>query len=218
MEDPTTGKLIPAPLIIGDALLHTPHLGEAAALYSIEKELSMTNETVTVSASWFEKLVERFTSHTETPPPQEPQHSEDFTALQTKFEAQAAEITALKAEQTRATQLSAIRADFQTETFGAAFQTLGTDANVTMLASMTEEQRAWVTTQLKALSAQVKESNLTGKLGKHTETETDPMTAFNAAIVAEMETSRADYATAALSVARKSPDVYAAYMQARGGK
>jgi len=33
-EDPTTGQTISGPLIVGDALLHTPHLGESAALYT----------------------------------------------------------------------------------------------------------------------------------------------------------------------------------------
>ena len=35
-EDPQTGETIEGPLIVGDALLHTPHLGERAAMYSFE--------------------------------------------------------------------------------------------------------------------------------------------------------------------------------------
>ena len=36
LENPADGEEIAGPLIVGDALLHTPHLGEAAALYNVE--------------------------------------------------------------------------------------------------------------------------------------------------------------------------------------
>lgn len=36
IENPQTGELMSGPFIVGDALLHTPHLGEDAALYSAE--------------------------------------------------------------------------------------------------------------------------------------------------------------------------------------
>lgn len=223
LEDPKTGKLIPAPLIVGDALLHTPHLGEATALYSIEPilqgEKPMT-DSYTVPASFFEKFMGLFDRNkSETPPPPEaPKPTEDYSILQTKVDEYAAKIATLEAQNAQQAQFSAIRGEFQAETFGAAYKALGTDATVEMLSTMTETQRAWTLTQLKALSAQIKEADLTGNLGKHTETGSDPTTAFNAAIVTEMEKNKTDYATAALAVAKAQPEVYTAYMQARGGK
>src|SRR3989304_5438019 len=55
-EDPTTGDTIEGPFIVGDALLHPPHLGQAAALFTAEnhtKEKVMT-ETVQIPASLLE--------------------------------------------------------------------------------------------------------------------------------------------------------------------
>src|SRR5512139_4007279 len=52
IENPADGSLITGPLILGDALLHMPHLGEATALYSIEpitEEQKMENVTVPAS-------------------------------------------------------------------------------------------------------------------------------------------------------------------------
>jgi len=54
LEDPQTGDVQDGPLIIGDALLHTPHLGEAAALYTADitqGEQKMNEGTVTVPVS-----------------------------------------------------------------------------------------------------------------------------------------------------------------------
>lgn len=68
-EDPVTGDSIPGPLIVGDALLHTPHLGERTALYTavetpvseaenLERGNIMTDqiETLSVPASVFDRI------------------------------------------------------------------------------------------------------------------------------------------------------------------
>src|SRR5690606_20521431 len=65
LEHPTTGERIQGPLIVGDALLHTPHLGESAALYTTEV-LGARGDTMselvqeTVPVSFVERLLERF--------------------------------------------------------------------------------------------------------------------------------------------------------------
>lgn len=216
LEDPTTGEIIPGPLIVGDALLHTPHLGEATALYTIEPipegDKTMT-DNYTVPASFFDKFMAFFDRKDQTPePPQPKEQPENYAALAAQNEQFAAEIATLKAEQAKTAQRTAIKAEFAPVEFGAAFQGLGTEATVDILATMTDEQRTWTLTQFKALSAQIKEADLTGNVGRHTETQVDPVSAFNAAIVAEMEASKADYPTAMKTIAAKQPELVQAYL------
>lgn len=60
LEHPTTGEKIEGPLVVGDALLHTPHLGESVAFYSYQKgENTMSDEMVSVGL--LEKLSALFT-------------------------------------------------------------------------------------------------------------------------------------------------------------
>jgi hypothetical protein len=61
LENPSDGSAITAPLILGTALLHTPHLGEATALYEVEvietnKEQNM-EENVTFPKSIFDRFI-----------------------------------------------------------------------------------------------------------------------------------------------------------------
>jgi hypothetical protein len=62
-EDPTTGKLLEGPLIIGDALLHMPHMGEAAALYQVQpttkQPRQLTPQEATNTLDWLIKRTAR---------------------------------------------------------------------------------------------------------------------------------------------------------------
>ena len=63
-ENPDSGEFIHGPLIVGDALLHMPHLGEHAALYSVEpitREVNNMAEEMTrleKFQAWFEDKFE----------------------------------------------------------------------------------------------------------------------------------------------------------------
>ena len=81
LEDPTSGDLITGPLIVGMALLHTPHLGEPAALYSVEPiqtgEVNMTLETVEVPQKWYEGILDFFSTKEKEPEAEPAQVEED---------------------------------------------------------------------------------------------------------------------------------------------
>ena len=57
--DPDTGDVIEGPLIVGTALLHTPHMGHNAALYSVDPidngGVTMS-ESVTVPVTWLDRI------------------------------------------------------------------------------------------------------------------------------------------------------------------
>jgi hypothetical protein len=239
-EHPDTGETIPGPLIVGTALLHTPHLGERAALFTAELEgLSMT-DTVTVPASWLDKFLDRFTAKDNKVEPAQEQpkpapqaeptpqpHVEHFAALQQERDNLAAELGEAKAEverlkaerqreQTR-TQLVAELRDQQR--FGGMFVEL-TAANeaADVLGGMTKEQRAWVEKHLSALANQVKASALFSERGSSGEgAPANPVQALHAAVSAVMTERKVDYAAALDLIAAEQPGlVEAAYPRGRG--
>ena len=58
LENPENGAVISGPLVLGDALLHTPHLGEATALYSVNPmEVKDMEENMTIPKSFWDKFV-----------------------------------------------------------------------------------------------------------------------------------------------------------------
>ncbi|MBU2249084.1 MAG: phage protease, partial [Gammaproteobacteria bacterium] len=192
LEDPATGNKIMAPLILGDALLHTPHLGEAAALYSIEEVKPMTVETVEVPKSFWEKFTAWFDHRMEEPAaaPEPEIEPEQFAAIAAERDEYKARIEALEAEE-------ALKA--RVEKFGAILTETKLDPEAAgTLAGMTDEQADWVVQQFKALSAQIKESALISEIGTEQEAEVfdNPVLALDAAIHRIMEAEKVDYAVA----------------------
>jgi hypothetical protein len=175
MEDPKTGDPIEGPIIAGLALLHDPHLGESATLFTVEpynkpeikpEDNGMTTEKIEVPTGFFVKLndvLDKFSSKKEDEPNDE--QREEFAALEKQRDDYAAELTALKAEKEQAEARKAIKEKFNTDEHGEAFTEMGKDDAVAdMLAGMTEEQRDWTMKQLAGLSAQA-DPNITGELG-----------------------------------------------------
>lgn len=156
LEDPTTGAIIPGPLIVGDALLHTPHLGEAAALYSIE-EVTMTDETVQVPKTFWETFNAWFKKATEPPEDVTPAVDvEQMTAIQAERDEYKARLDALEADAARKARVDA---------FAARLAETKAEPAADMLAGMTDEQAEWVLAQFSALSAQINDAALLGELG-----------------------------------------------------
>jgi len=213
LENPLDGSLIQGPLIVGLALLHTPHLGERAALYSIEPKegvIQMTNETVTMPVSWLEKLFSGGGRNNDAQPPavdSAPSQPEDYTALAKQRDDLAAQIATMQAEQA---QLARV-AQFTTELKPTKLAELKEAPQ--MLASMTDAQAAWVVTQFSALSAQIDESKLTGDVGNSTNdpTDIDPVTSLTAIVQTRAATDGTDFNTAFKVVAQEQPELVAAY-------
>jgi hypothetical protein len=228
-EDPKTGKLIEGPLIIGDALLHMPHLGEAAALYQstpFDEEVSMAEETVSVPKGFWDKLMDRFDSlfgaKVEPPAPvvSEPVVKPDeFSAVQAERDQFKAEAERLKAEaDARAAEAQAmalkagIVADLQNpEKYGSVWIELPkVQEAADMLASMTEEQRTWCTRNFSALAMQVKESNLTGELGSTGSGAGAGVTGLHAQIEALAKEKSVSYNAAFEILRAEKPELFSA--------
>lgn len=217
LEDSEGGEDIQGPLILGDALLHNPHLGERAALFEIDKlEKPMTTEVKLPDKFW-ETGVEKLRSlFPDKPPPDEKEKAdpEKLTAAIKERDDLKTEIDDMKAETAAKEQHAAIVAEFDTKEFGAAFIELGQAENAAkMLARMDEEVRTWVMTQFKAMSAQIKEGGLMDELGHNTDVDDNPVTVFNMAIEAIQKEKDVDYNEAYVIAKTKHAELFKAYTE-----
>jgi hypothetical protein len=226
LEDPQTGDMIEGPMIVGDALLHTPHLGDAAALYQVEpftKGDDMSMETVQVPKDFWESIKTVFKGQ----PEPEPQKPEQFDATQTdEYKAVAVERDTLKAqlaeieaENKKNELVSQLTAELQDkEKFGMQYVELkGAQEAANVLATMDEVQREWVMRNFKAVIAQVKLGDPTKEVGKTgtNDADTDPVMAFDAEVQRVVTEDKLIYAQAALKVAQEKPELYKAYKEAK---
>ena len=220
LEDPMSGEMIPGPLIVGVALLHTPHLGEAAALYHIEpvdenhKELEMTEEMVSVpflervaAILRPDKVGELEISAVEV----EPVLPENYEAEQEELTKLRAEVVERQEADVKAESLSAVKKEFDTEEFGVAFIELSNaEESAEVLASMNDEQRTWVLTNFKAMSKQIEASgDVTKELGNSGDAKAGS-DAANVAVEAHMAEHKVDYLTAFNAVRDAQPEIFEA--------
>lgn len=224
LEDPLTGVMLAAPLIVGDALLHTPHLGEAAALYAAEITQgveSMTTENVTMPASLLERILAMFGQRPdpaalepETPPAPVALSAavavDQLTALQAERDDLAARIETMEADRARVARVEQFAAEF-------VGTSLATDAELpTLLATLPDGPAAELTRRLKALAEQSRVSALTADVGNEGTAATgDPTAQLDAAIRAKMAADKVDYNAALRSVTNEQPALVAAVY---GGK
>jgi len=228
MEDPNTGDRIEGPLIVGTALLHMPHLGEAAALYKVEVHEGETmSETVAVPTSlwdtfagWVKKNVEQGTPEPIAPVTPEPSPEPDaFAALQGERDDLAAKIASMEAVAERKVRLDKFAVELKT-TGLADKEGVVAEGAPDMLATMTEDQSAWVMSQFKALSERIDKSALFKEAGKASSKQAgDPGSLFKAAIEDCMVDNRnMTYDEAMNDVAEKQPDLWNDYILTRGAK
>lgn len=201
LENPSDGSAINAPLILGTALLHTPHLGEATALYEVEiiKENNM-EENVTFPKSFFDKFIAPWLAR--DPEVKEVEvvktiEPEDYAATKLERDELKAKIETQEAASLKAGRVEKFTAELKE-----------TKANVDiaeLLADLPGDKAEQVMSQFKALSAQIDESNLLGEKGKEGgETEGDPKAAFNAIVLSIMAEKKIDNYNAAFEVAKAS--------------
>lgn len=217
-EDPNTGAMQEGPLIIGDALLHTPHLGEAAALYTaeidkIEGERNMTTDTVTVPVSWLDRLFGR-AQDAPTPPEPPQQHAADagvdadrFAAVQAERDDLAARLERLEAESARAARIERFEGEL-------AETPLAGDADLPgILAGLPDETAAELLRRFKALAEQARVAALTADVGHEGQAATgDPVAELDAAIRSVMGADKLNYTQALSKLTAEQPDlVKAAY-------
>ena len=215
------GERLEAPILLGDALLHTPHLGEQAALYTADVTEEMTmSETVNIPVPLFERFMALFGRQPEPDPAPEPPAPpapvvpEEFTAQLTAAQAEAEALRAKLAEREQAEALAARVAHFTTELTAVKVDT----ALAVVLAALPDETTAPIVTAFKALAAQVDETVLLRARGTQPApgTEGDPRAALDAAVKAKLtETKTTDYNAALELVRAEQPALFAA---AFGGK
>lgn len=211
LEDPTTGDPIEGPLIIGDALLHTPHLGEAAALYRVDiGDEAMTTHDDMVSVSLLERLREFFAApqYEQEPEPQiEPQiltaePVETFAAEYQAAQAQVDQLTAQLAE----VQMAQARGE-RIAHFAVELAALGDVELCETLADLPEDAAELLTARFKALAAQAEASGLTADVGDAgVDVPGTPADRFNAAVDAEVDKGM-DRMTAVRKVLAEQPDI-----------
>jgi len=208
IEDPTSGAMMNGPLIIGDALLHTPHLGEAAALYSVEvitqqETQNMADETILeVLKAGFEKLAAKVKGdepETMSAPAINP---DDFAAVTKERD----ELKATIAKQ-EADKAAALRVEkFTTE---LAATKASTDL-AGILAGLSDEQAEAIMQQIKALSEQVNVTAIIEEKGTEGAPVDDPKAAFNSAVLALASEKKINYTAAFEQVKLTQPDLFRA--------
>lgn len=228
LEHPETGELIEGPLIMGDALLHTPHLGEAAALYTIETqegESSMSDqEMVPVPRGVWDRLMDLFSAgaRQETDAAQQEGASSDAPSVAQQYEAERAEFQARLDEQqaeleeyrARAQELEAAQARAsRIEHFGAELAETAAAGDTELhelLADLPEETAAAVTQRIRAFAAQAALADAEREIGHPGNTETgdsDPVANLNARALALAEAENIDYLTAVDRIRSTNPDL-----------
>ena len=208
LEDPQTGDVQDGPLIIGDALLHTPHLGEAAALYTADitqGEQKMSGETVTVPVSWLDRLFGRVPEEP-TPPVSEPTVDTDrLTAVESERDDLAAKIARMESEAAQAGRVQRFAAEL------AETALADDDGLPTLLAGLSDETAGELLRRFKALAEQARVSALTANVGHEGQAPSgDPVMELDAAIKSTMAAEKMDYVQAMARVRATQPDLIAA--------
>lgn len=187
LENPADGSFINGPLIVGDSLLHMPHLGEAAKLYSVEiitgdKPMS---ENITVPTSLWDKFIAPLLSKPET--------QEIKTVIPEDYEATKIERDDYKAR--LEAQAFAVERKARVDKFAAELTETKADPTLAeLLADLPEDKAGLVMRQFKALSEQIVETNLTEEKGTDSTGEAgDPKAEFNAAVLNIVKDAHINY-------------------------
>lgn len=208
LEDPQTGDVQDGPLIIGDALLHTPHLGEAAALYTADitqGDKNMSGETVTVPVSWLDRLFGRVPEEPEPPAPAATVDADKLTAVESERDDLAAKIARMESDAAQAERVQRFAADL------AETSLADDDGLPALLAGLTDETAGELLRRFKALAEQARVSALTANVGHEGQAPSgDPVMELDAAIKSVMTAEKIDYVQAMARVRATQPDLIAA--------
>lgn len=231
IEDPTTGKMIEGPMIVGDALLHYPHLGEAAALYTVEPHktegVTMTEEMIQVKKEdwdFFQTVKNLFAPKppkVEEPPAQPAIDPDKFSALQQENADIKQKLDAMNAKEAHAAEVMSISTDLKAERFGAMFAVEAFRAEAAEhFSALPKAEREWFMQKFAALAGQVDfAQKMIGKeFGVTGEGTNDPVEVFTALIVEKQKEKGFEgaqhYGAAVQAVANANPEAAAAYREA----
>lgn len=211
LEDPKTGGVIRAPMIIGTALLHTPHLGNDAALYSVQPIQENQMENVSIPVSLWDKFTAFIDGKIALPESQKVEViPDDYTAVKDELSALKAE----KAEREKAEALTALKSEItaqlqKKEDYGMSFVELkSADEAAAILSGMSDEQRDWVMRNFRAFIAQADTSALLREKGNEGAGIEDPKAQFNALVLKTASEKRIDYNFAFELVKAENADLF----------
>jgi phage I-like protein len=199
LENPTDGSMINGPLIVGDSLLHMPHLGEAAKLYSVETitgDKPMSEENVSVPAKLWDAFTAFLLKKNEPVEIVKEVIPEDYTAtkqerdeFKSKLEAQERDANHKVLVEKYETELKDTKVD---------------PSLAELLADLPEEKAGLVMRQFKALSEQINDTSLIEEKGKDASGVTgDPKAEFNTVVLTIAKEKGIPY-TAAFEVVKVS--------------
>ena len=227
------GDFIQGPLILGDAFLHTPHLGEAAALYGaqvyrINEDLDHEEDILDEKKSdltLVEKILggklEEKVTELEAEKLSLSEQVTELTAAKVSLESDVEKLTAERNE--AVSKLEAIEAEkVQAEKEAAVREALGEveldDETVTLLSEMDEEKRDKFIVKFKALHEQAAVGDIEKELGSEGGGIDDPVQAFHLAVTNKIKEAGVGYMQALEIVSEEKPDLFKAYNDSKGGK
>ena len=210
-EKPDGSGFIHGPLIVGDALLHMPHLGEAAALFTvdpIQEGETMSDELTLIER--FTAALEKFAGRIPEPEPQpEPEPITDlveadvYGAVVEERDALQAKFDQMEAEAKKVERVQHFNAELEGVEVGEGMPEL--------LAGLEGETADRIVQEFKALNAQIAEGAILDEKGTTGEGAPDnPVEALHQAILAKAEEAGVDYNSAREIVQTEQPDLFAA--------
>jgi len=212
--DSSTGTVIPAPLILGDALLHMPALGEATAFYQVETHGGEPmSEMTQVPTSLWDRIMDRFFSAdidptpepeptTQTPDPQVDEYAAQLQAANAELAQYRAQIEQMEAAQQLQARVFHFAAEFAEST------AVADDGDLhSILAGLDDEVADQLVQRFKALSAQIDETALTGDVGAAEGDATGP-DAIHAAVQKYQAEHNVSYNEAIAALAIERPQLF----------
>lgn len=201
LEDPTNGAYIQGPLILGDALLHTPHLGESTAMYSIETITGVTNmeENITLPKSFYDQFVAPLFKKPEveiqTVVP------EDYEATKIERDNFKAQIESQKAEVERSGRVVKFSAELA--------ETKADPTLAELMADLPEDKAGAIMKQFRSLSEQIDTGALLGEKGSEGKAIEDPKAEFNARVLKYSAEKSVEYNKAFEIIKTENADLFA---------
>ena len=213
LEDPLTGEIVSDPLIVGTALLHTPHLGERAALYSVES-YGGNMEMVQVPTNMWEKIMARVfppEPQQAPPPPASDKYAAELATKTAEIEKLSSQVSTMQAQMAHQAKVAKFAMDLANTPLAADNETLS------LLAELPEEKAAVALTKFKALAEQVRVSQLTGNLGNSGGGQGgDPAKAIDTLVAERMASKKINYNVAMAEIAREKPELFSSlYTEAK---
>jgi hypothetical protein len=185
LENPKDGSLINGPLILGDALLHTPHLGESMAMYSIETITGVINmeENITLPKSFYDQFVAPLFKKPEV---------EIKTVVPEDYEATKLELASTKAQ--IESQKAEVERNGRVVKFSAELAETKADPTLAeLMADLPEDKAGAIMKQFRSLSEQINTSALLGEQGSEGQAIEDPKAAFNALVLKYSAEKKVEY-------------------------